>query len=89
MRREKLYRIFLTKTARKDYVSIKNKKLLKRINTILEDLKANPLMGNPLHGEFRGCRSIKTFSFRLIYLTNRKDIIITVLRIQHRKESYR
>ena len=89
MTRKKRYIVALTKIARKDYESIKDKKLLRRINTILEDLETNPLKGKPLYGEYEGCRSIKTFSFRLIYLINKTDIIITVLKIQHRKDSYR
>jgi len=89
MTRKKLYHIIFTRTARKDYESIKNIKLLKRINTILDDLKTTPLFGKPLHGEFTGCRSIRTFSFRLIYKIEKHDVIVTILRIQHRKESYR
>lgn len=89
MTRKKLYRIFLTRTARKDYESIADVKLLKRINLILEDLKINPLLGKPLHGDFTECRSISTFSFRLIYRVEKHDVVITVLRIQHRRESYR
>lgn len=89
MTRNKLYRIVFTRTARKDYESIRDKRLLKRINAILEDLKSNPLLGKPLHGDFMECRSIKTFSFRLIYRVKKHDVVITVLRIQHRRESYR
>jgi len=89
MKRKKTYHIVFTKTARKDYDSIKDKKLLKRINIILDDLVHNPLLGKPLHGEFEDCKSIRTFSFRLIYKVDRGNITIVVLRIQHRKESYR
>lgn len=89
MRRKKYYKIFLTRSAQKDYELIKDKKLLKRINTILEDLKEEPLMGKPLHGEFEGCKSIKTFSFRLVYEIDKTSLIITVLKIQHRRDSYR
>jgi addiction module RelE/StbE family toxin len=87
--RQKLYRIVFTRTATKDYESIRDKKLLKRINIILEDLKSDPLLGKPLHGDFADCRSIKTFSFRLIYRIEKHDVVIAVLRIQHRRESYR
>ena len=89
MKRKKIYSVLFTKTARKDYESIKDKKLLNRINTILEDLATDPFLGKPLHGEFSGARSIRTFSFRMIYRIDKKEIIITILRIQHRKESYR
>jgi len=89
MTRKKLYHIVFTRTAKKDYESIKDKKLLKRVNAILEDLKSNPLFGKPLHGEFVECRSVRTFSFRLIYRVGKHAVIITILRIQHRRESYR
>ena len=89
MKREKRYLIFLSKTAQKDYKSIKDKKLLRRINSILEDLENNPILGKPLYGEYEGFRSIRTFSFRLIYEIYKNNLTITILRIQHRKESYR
>jgi addiction module RelE/StbE family toxin len=89
MTRNKHYTVLLSRPAQKDYKSIKDKKLLRRINTILEDLAINPFLGKPLHGEFEGCRSIKTFSFRIVYEIDKDKIIITVLRIQNRKESYK
>ena len=89
MTRNKHYAVFLSRPAQKDYSSIKDKKLLKRINIILEDLAITPFLGKPLHGEFEGCRSIKTFSFRIVYEIERNKIVITVLRIQHRKKSYK
>ena len=89
MSREKHYKILFSRTAQKDYKSIKDAKLLKRINTILDDLQTNPFMGKPLQGEFEGLRSVKTFSFRLIYEIDKNILTITVLKIQHRKESYR
>ena len=89
MTRRKYYRVFLSRTAQKDYASIKDKKLLKRINIILETLAVNPFLGKPLRGEFIGLYSIKTFSFRIIYEVDKTSIVITVLRIQHRKDSYR
>ena len=89
MKEKKKYRIVFTRTARKDYESIKDKKLLKRINTILDDLLSDPLLGKPLYGEFTDCRSVRTFSFRLIYKVDKHNIVITVLRIQHRREAYR
>ncbi len=89
MTRIKRHKVFFSRTAYKDYKSIKDKKLLKRINTILEDLEHDPFIGKPLHGEFEGLRSVKTFSFRVIYEIEKTRLIITVLKIQHRKDSYR
>lgn len=89
MKRERHYKVFLARSAQKDYAAIRDKKLLRRINTLLETLKQNPFLGKPLQGEFEDCRSIRTFSFRLIYEIDKTRLIITVLRIQHRKESYR
>ena len=88
MKRKNQYKVLLSKSAQKDYASIRDKKLLRRINAILEALEIQPFLGKPLHGEFQGCRSVKTFSFRVIYEIEKNRIIITVLRIQHRKDSY-
>lgn len=89
MSRKKLYRVVFTRAALKDYEKIRDKKLLRRINIILDDLASDPMLGKPLYGEFTDCRSVKTFSFRLIYRIEKHCLVITVLRIQHRKESYR
>lgn len=90
MTQKSRYGIYLSRTAHKDYLLIYDKKLLRRINAILDEgLRDNPFLGKPLHGEFKGLWSIKTFSFRIIYEVDKTSHIITVLKIQHRRDSYR
>ena len=76
-------------TARRDYESIRNVKLKRGINRIVEKLKENPYQFKPLSGPLSGLRSAKTFSFRVIYRIENKQLIVEVITVEHRKDVYR
>jgi addiction module RelE/StbE family toxin len=83
------YRVILTRQARQDYQKICNRKLLDRINELLVSLETDPHQGKPLHGYFRGLRAFKTFSYRIFYRIEKGVLIVTVIKIEHRKDVYR
>ena len=83
------YKILFTKTAQKDYENIKDSKLLRGINRILDSLKENPCQFKRLSGPFSGLRSVKTFSFRLLYEIEGTRHIVTVVSVENRKDVYR
>jgi len=83
------YKVFFTPTARRDYESIRNVKLKRGINRIVEKLKENPYQFKPLSGPLSGLRSAKTFSFRVIYRIENKQLIVEVITVEHRKDVYR
>ena len=83
------YKVFFTPTARRDYESIRNVKLKRGINRIVEKLKENPYQFKPLSGPLSGLRSAKTFSFRVIYRIENKQLIVEVITVEHRKDDYR
>lgn len=85
----KRFRVVLTAQARDDYEKIRNRKLLDRINEILSSLETDPFRGKPLHGAFRGLRSVKTFSYRIIYRIEGSLLVVTIIKIEHRKDVYR
>ena len=83
------YKVFFTPTARRDYESIRNVKLKRGLNRIVEKLKENPYQFKPLSGPLSGLRSAKTFSFRVIYRIENKQLIVEVITVEHRKDVYR
>ena len=60
-----------------------------RIISAIDRLAENPHIGKLLKGNFSGLRRIRIGQYRTIYEINEDEIVILVLRIAHRKESYR
>lgn len=83
------YKIFFTPTARRDYESIRDAKLKRGINRIIERLKEDPFRFKLPSGPLAGLRSAKTFSFRVIYRVVNRELIVEVITIEHRKDVYR
>ena len=81
--------VLFTKTAQKDYEAIKDSKLKRGINRIIEDLKVNPYQFKKLSGPLAHLRSAKTFSFRVLYEIQNKSLMVTVVAVSDRKDSYK
>ena len=84
-----MYVVKFTKTTEKDYLSIRNSKLKRGINRILDEIKLDPYQFKKLSGPFSHLRSAKTFSFRVIYQIENEKLIVWVVAIEHRKDVYR
>lgn len=84
-----VYKVLFASTARRDYESIRDVKLTRGINRIIEKLKEDPYQFKSLSGPLSGLRSAKTFSFRIIYRIIGKQLIVEVITIEHRKQVYR
>jgi mRNA interferase RelE/StbE len=54
----------------------------------LEELQKDPYTGKALKGELKGYWSLRVGMYRIIYSIQKKEVIIEVLRIHHRKEVY-
>ena len=54
----------------------------------LSDLARDPTVGKPLLGELKGYWSYRVGNFRMIYIIRKTEIVIEILRVQHRKEVY-
>lgn len=54
----------------------------------LDRLSQDPHTGKPLKGDLRGYWSYRVGVYRIIYLIGQTEIVVEVLRIQHRKEVY-
>jgi mRNA interferase RelE/StbE len=53
-------------------------------------LSEDPLaLGKPLKGIFRGMHRYRCGDYRIIYTIDRKDELLSVLTVGHRKDAYR
>jgi addiction module RelE/StbE family toxin len=87
------YEIKMLEHCEKTYKKLvkKNNILQKWVETYLEELKTHPYMGEKLHANFPGCRSIHFLgnSYRIIYkVIDEPKPEILVLEISHRKDAY-
>lgn len=86
----KRFHVILDKKAERAFKEINDKKLSKRIGQIFDFLASNyHTAGKPLLGEWKGCYSIKTFSYRIIYEILYDKQIVYVLKIGHRQNVYK
>ena len=55
---------------------------------VLEAILSNPFSGKKLTGELPNQYSMRAWPFRVVYEIRKKELIILVLRIRHRKDAY-
>lgn len=86
-----LYKIFLTKTAEKEYSYLykTNKTLFERVRMALCALAEDPHQGRPLRLRLKGLWSYRIGMYRIIYSIEHKRLAIHVIDIAHRREAYR
>lgn len=82
-----MYRLLLSKQAN-DFFESLNGKHRAQMENALNLLSKDPAQGKPLKGELKGYWSFRVGINRIIYSILEKEILIRVLRIQHRKEVY-
>lgn len=63
--------------------------LLRRIGIGLDRLSEDAHLGKPLEGQFLGEWSYRVGDYRIIYEIHQQLQIILIVRIEHRKQSYR
>lgn len=82
-----VYEIIYAKSIQKDIKRLPKEKLRKIRETIEKKLTTNPYACEKLTGEFEGQHKLVAWPYRIIFTISGKQI--TILRIRHRKESYR
>ena len=60
-----------------------------RVADEIDSLPERPLSGKPLRGGLRGLRSLRSGDYRIIYHLVQDQLVILVVRVAHRRESYR
>ena len=86
-----LYKIILTKTAKKEYKYLHktNEAIFKRVRNALLSLSKDPTQGKPLKLLLKGKWSYRVGVYRIIYTIEQKILTVYVLDIGHRREVYR
>ena len=59
------------------------------IEKALETLSLDPLRGKQLSFELAGLRSFRTSDYRIIYRIERRQVLIIVISVGHRREIYK
>lgn len=83
------YRIEFAHTAAKDFRKQRDKNLKEKLLCAIEELAGNPLAGKPLQGELKGCYSYRVGDYRVIYSFSSRKNILSVIKIDHRRQVYR
>ena len=82
-----MWTLKLSKQAHDFYESLTGKHK-EQMSHAFERLSADPLSGKSLKGELKGYWSFRVGMYRIIYIIENREIVVEVLRIQHRKEVY-
>jgi mRNA interferase RelE/StbE len=58
------------------------------VKSALREVAANPLAGEPLHGELEGLWKYRVRTFRLIYQVDRASRLVNILALGERRSIY-
>lgn len=83
------YTIYFAKSAQKDYEAIRDLKLRRGVNRVIDEIKKDPYQFKKLSGPLSHLRSAKTFSFRVLYRIENKKLIVWIVSMDNRKDVYR
>lgn len=80
--------LVLKPKAKKELTNLEDTDRIKA-RVVLEAILKNPFSGKKLSGELPNQYSMRAWPFRIIYEIRKKELVILVLRIRHRKDAYR
>jgi mRNA interferase RelE/StbE len=58
------------------------------VKKALERIASNPSVGKSLLYSLKGCYSFRTSSYRIIYRVRKKELVVLVVAVGHRREVY-
>jgi mRNA interferase RelE/StbE len=71
-----------------DFLKKADRQVKKRIIKKLKQLEENPELGKPMTAQLAGFRSLRIGDYRAIYAIIQDKLIISVIKIDHRKKVY-
>lgn len=80
--------VILSRAAKKQYDHLPESQQ-KKVYKKLLSLETNPLSGKKLSGELALYRSLRAWSFRIIYIINEDEKRVEVSDIEHRQGAYK
>lgn len=60
-----------------------------RIVAAVEGLREGPLRGRILSADWQGFRRLRVGHYRIIYAFDGRELLVSVVRVAHRREAYR
>jgi len=64
-------------------------KVKDKLANALQELSNNPYLGKPLKAQLKGLFSCRIGDYRIIYDIVKKQLIVQIIKIMHRKDVYR
>lgn len=66
-----------------------NDKDYTRAMQILSGIKEDPFSGKKLHGKHSDEYSVRVWPFRILYKIYKHELLISVIKFEHRKDAYK
>ena len=82
------YKIVFAPTAEKQFLKL-TKIIRLRVATAIAKLADDPFLGKQLKGELKDYQSYRVGDYRIIYFIRHQTVQVEIIRIAHRRESYR
>jgi len=60
-----------------------------RVVAAVESLREDPLRGTVLHADWKGFRRLRVGPYRVVYAFDGTELLISVIRVGHRREVHR
>lgn len=84
-----MYKVIWKEEATKDLVEIDRVIAQKIFDRVEDHLAKDPnQLGKPLLYQFKGLHSYRFSRYRIVYQINNQEILITVIRVDHRRKVY-
>ncbi|OGJ37991.1 MAG: hypothetical protein A3A82_00825 [Candidatus Pacebacteria bacterium RIFCSPLOWO2_01_FULL_47_12] len=83
-----MYAVKFTRSAKKSFSKIATREQ-KRIALAIEKLAQDPTIGKSLKGVLKNLWSLRIGAYRVIYQIVKKELVIMVFAVGHRREIYR
>jgi mRNA interferase RelE/StbE len=83
-----MFRIVLRRKAQKELDRIPEP-FRGRLYGAIDSLRTDPFRGKKLEGEFEGCHCLSIKPYRIIYIIEKKEVTVYVVKIGHRQGIYK
>ena len=85
-----MYTVRLARQAEKALEGVfrSDRSLYERFLRAFDVIARDPSQGKPLHGQLRGLLSYRMGSYRILYETHHKRLLVIIIDLGHRKEIY-
>ncbi|MFA4874519.1 MAG: type II toxin-antitoxin system RelE/ParE family toxin [bacterium] len=82
-----MWTVKISSQAGRFYASLQGREQA-RVAAALDQLAQDPRTGKSLRGELKGYWSYRVGVYRILYSIEEHEVVVHILRIQHRKEVY-